>query len=120
MAKIRTQNGKIGYMKKKYLNNFIVEREYMSNEQLEPEGTWLEYDIQNEDISTFEKRLKIINTIWTKAVNQDIMKVKINNHNKNEMERFKIEVIPFLKESGIRQKRCKARHKLIDIQYHEQ
>lgn len=101
-AKIRTQNGNIGYIKKKYLNNFILERENMSLEEYEREGDFLEYDIQNDDISTYEKRLKIINTIWTKAINKDIMKVKINNcYNKNNIERFKIEIVPFLKESGI-------------------
>ena len=102
MAKVRTQNGNIGYIKKKYLNNFIIERENMSFEENEPEGSFLEYSIQNNDISTYEKRFKIINDIWTKAVNKDIMKVKINNSNDREgIERFKIEIIPFLKESGI-------------------
>ena len=58
MAKVRTQNGKIGYVKKKYLDNFITEREDIKEENSENTGVdkQLEYDITKENISTFEKR----------------------------------------------------------------
>ena len=103
-AKVRTKNGKIGYVKYKYLTNFVTERENMqieSNTIISQE--YIEKDITKENISTYKKREKLISTILKKAVNKNYTVVKIKykkEHNEN-FERFKLEAKPILKECGI-------------------
>ena len=60
IAKVRTQNGKIGYVKNNLLDNFVTEREdfNVKDEENKSDET-LEYDITKKDITTFEKRKKI-------------------------------------------------------------
>ena len=103
-AKVRTQNGIIGYVNKKMLDNFVTERDnfYEENKEATTQET-LEYDISQKDISTFEKRMDIINLILQAAIKNDKMNVKIiyNETINFEYERFKIEVVPILKECGI-------------------
>lgn len=101
-SKIRTQNGNIGYVKTKYLDNFVIEREdFLDSENISFER-YLEFDISKKDISNFEKRSKLINDIWLEAVKGDYRAVKIKyNNEKEETARLKIELNPFLKESGI-------------------
>ena len=103
-AKVRTQNGIIGYVNKKMLDNFVTERDnfYEENKETTSQET-LEYDISQKDISTFEKRMDIINLILQAAIKNDKMNVKIiyNETINFEYERFKIEVVPILKECGI-------------------
>ena len=106
MAKVRTQNGKIGYIKEKYLNNFVTEREdFITNyneEKLNEKN--MEYDISKKDISTFEKRKNIINLILQEAIKNDKMYVKItyNGAEEQKYDRFKIEITPILSECGIK------------------
>ena len=103
-TKVRTQNGIIGYVNKKMLDNFVTERDnfYEENKEATTQET-LEYDISQKDISTFEKRMDIINLILQAAIKNDKMNVKIiyNETINFEYERFKIEVVPILKECGI-------------------
>lgn len=101
-SRIRTQNGNIGYVKTKYLDNFFIEREdFLDSENISFER-YLEFDISKKDISNFEKRSKLINDIWLEAVKGDYRAVKIKyNNEKEETARLKIELNPFLKESGI-------------------
>lgn len=104
VAKVRTQNGIIGYVSKKSLNNFVTERDNFEEESKEttPQES-LTYDISGEDLSTFEKRMNVINLILQEAIKNDKMSVKItgNDTDNFEFERFKIEAIPTLKECGI-------------------
>ena len=101
-AKVRSQNGNIGYIKKKNLGNFEIEREYMNQMQNEETNKYLEIDISKEDLSDFNKRENLINKIWLNAVKNNYVTVKIVcNNDSIEIKRFKIEIVPFLKESGI-------------------
>ena len=104
-AKVRTQDGKIGYVKKKYLNNFVTEREdFTISTSSDIEENKLEYDISKKDINTFEKRKNIINLILQEAIKNDKMYVKIiyNGTEEQKYNRFKIEIIPILTECGIK------------------
>lgn len=103
-AKIRTQNGFLGYVKKKSLANFVNERDDFVEEKKEfNEENALKYDISKDDLSTFEKRKKIINIILQEAIKNDNMYVQIIHTGESnfEYERFIIEVNPVLRECGI-------------------
>lgn len=105
IAKVRTQNGTIGYGKKSLLDNFVTEREDFIEKTSTPvEGEELEYDITKKDLSSFEKRSNIIHSILQEAIKNDKMYVKIINHGSNdfEWERFQIEIAPILQECGIK------------------
>ena len=106
MAKVRTQMGKIGYVKKSQLDNFITEREDLeeSKDNNTQQNNVLEYDITDKDMSTFEKRQNIINLILQEAIKNGKMYVKIINNgtDSEEYQRFKIESVPMLKECGIK------------------
>ena len=105
VAKIRTQDGKIGYVKKKYLSNFVTEREdFTISASSAIEENKLECDISKKDIKTFEKRKNIINLILQEAIKNDKMYVKIiyNGTEEQKYNRFKIEIVPILTECGIK------------------
>ena len=56
-----------------------------------------------EDLSTYEKRQDIIDKILHEAIKNDKMYVKISYNGKYDFyyDRFKIEIVPMLKECGI-------------------
>ena len=103
-AKVRTQDGIIGYVKKKYLSNYTNVREDLEieNKNFKEENS-ISRDITNDDISTYEKRQKIIDLILHEAIKNDKMYVQISYNGEENIfyERFKIEVVPILKECGI-------------------
>ena len=103
-VKVKTQNGIIGYVKKGTLNNFVNQRDDFEEKKeiIKPDNV-LEYDITKEDISSFEKRINLINKILQETIKNDKMYVKIiNNKDSNfEFERLKIEAPPMLQECGI-------------------
>lgn len=104
-AKIRTQNGIIGYVEKKALENITTEREdFTQKEEQAQEQNILEYDITKKEITTFEKRENIINLILQEAIKNDKMYVKITYSGTDtpSYERFKIEIVPTLSECGIK------------------
>ena len=108
IAKVRTQDGKIGYVKTKNLDNFVIERENLKenkNNNIEDEQCLI-YDLSKKDITTFEKRQNIINLILQEAIKNDKMYVKItyNSSEEEAYNRFKIEVVPILGECGIKVK----------------
>ena len=108
IAKVRTQDGKIGYVKTKNLDNFITEREDLKENKtnnIEDEQCLI-YDLSKKDITTFEKRQNIINLILQEAIKNDKMYVKItyNSSEEEAYNRFKIEVVPILGECGIKVK----------------
>ena len=103
-SKVRTQDGIIGYVKKKYLTNFINEREdFIEESKAFKEENSINKDISNEAISSFEKRQNIINSLLQEAIKNDKMYVQISYNGEENFyfERFKIEVVPILKECGI-------------------
>ena len=103
-SKVRTQDGIIGYVKKKYLTNFINEREdFIEESKAFKEENSINKDISNEAISSFEKRQNIINSLLQETIKNDKMYVQISYNGEENFyfERFKIEVVPILKECGI-------------------
>lgn len=103
-AKIRTQDGIIGFIKKAKISNFETIRDDFQEKikQFNDENA-IVYDITNKDISTFEKRLNIINLVLQEAIKNDKMYVKfLYNKDKDDFfERFEIEARPMLLECGI-------------------
>lgn len=105
VAKVRTQKGQIGYVKKNKLDNFVTEREDLEEKKENSlQDNAIEYDITKKDIGTFEKRKNIINLILQEAIKNDKMYVKIiySGTESEEYQRFKIEVVPILRECGIK------------------
>ena len=103
-AKIRTQDGVIGYVKSKYLINIEAIREdFLDKGQEKKSENYLEYSLNDKDMSTFEKRQNIINLILQQAIKNDKMYVKLlyDKETSNDFERFKIESKPMLEECGI-------------------
>lgn len=103
-AKVRTNDGLMGYIKLKELENKVVEREdfIIENKNLSNENI-KEVDITNEDISTFDKREKVINQLLQDSVKNSNLNIKIIylGENSLEFERFKKESVPVLSECGI-------------------
>lgn len=100
-AKVRTQNGFVGYIQYKNLTNFVTEREDMIPVSSVP-NDFYEVDITKKDISTYNKRKKLINNILQKAVANNKKAIKIINEKESqEYDRFKIELEPILNECGI-------------------
>ena len=103
-AKVRTQQGKIGYVKYKNLTNFVTERENMKFDDDIPNiQEYLEKDIIKKDISTYKKREKLINTILEEVVNKGytVVKIKYKKEWDENFEKFMLEIKPILKECGI-------------------
>lgn len=103
-AKVKTQNGNIGYAKMKYLTNFKVEREEFTQESKEVKEVKLEKDITNSNIKKYENRKQLIEQIILEAVNKKQRAVKIIYKKDKEDEKYKrfiIEATAILKESGI-------------------
>ena len=103
-AKVRSQNGNIGYIKKKNLTNFITEREEFKQEEKTAQTIELEKDISKENISKYEDRKKVIEDILLQAVNKKNNVIKIIYNNDKESEEFKkfiIEASAIFKECGI-------------------
>ena len=102
-AKIRTNNGNIGFVKKNKLTNFVVEREdFIENQDIK--DTSFKIDITNKNISNFEKRKGVIEEIFTKTLKNKKTSVKIVYSKEKELEdyqRFAREVTAYLKECGI-------------------
>lgn len=106
-AKVKTQNGIIGFVKSKNLTNFVTEREdFIDKAQSFDEENSIKIDITKKDISTYEKRKEIINSILKDAVKNNKKYVQIVYEADNTMyfERFKIEAYPVLAECGIKAK----------------
>ena len=104
IAKVRTNDGLIGYIELKKLENKVVEREdfVIENKNIS-NGNIKEIDITNKDISTFEKRENVINEILQNSVKNSTLNIKIIylSENSFEFERFKKESVPVLLECGI-------------------
>ena len=103
-AKVRTQEGIIGFIKKGKIHNFVTIRDDFEEESKQfLEEKALKYDLTNKDITTLEKRINIINSVLQETIKNDKMYVKfLYNKDKDSFyERFKIESRPMLSECGI-------------------
>ena len=77
--------------------DFVIENKNISKDNLK------EIDITNNDISTFEKREKVINQILLGSIKNSNLNIKIiyRGNNSFDFERFKKESVPVLLECGI-------------------
>lgn len=103
---IRTQNGNLGYVKTKKLDNFVTEREDFETEKKEDidESKVLKKDITNENIEKYSDREKLIEEIISEAIEKGKNIVKITYKKEKDGESFKkfqIEAVAILKECGI-------------------
>lgn len=102
-AKVRTENGYIGYVKLSNLTDKTIKRENFKEEISAQNEDYLKKDITEEDISDFYKRKKIINSMFTEAINSDKMQIKFICRNQSEeFKRFQIESEPIFNECGLK------------------
>ena len=101
-AKVRTQNGNLGYMSKGDLTNFVVEREDWKEDQTEPKVFYKMY-ITRENISDYSHRLKVIENTIKEVVKDELKAVKfIYEKAVNEdYKKFKVEATAIVKEAGL-------------------
>lgn len=103
-AKVRTQQGELGYIKSKYLTNFVKEREEMQETNRELGEEFLEKDISSENIEKYENRKEIIEELLIQAVSNNYKSIKIiykEDKTNEQFKRFEIESSTILKECGI-------------------
>ncbi len=103
-AKVRTQNGNLGYVKKNKLTNFVTERDDWVEEAKESKDDALEFNISNKNISNYENRKSVIQDILLEAVKKQKETIKIKykkNQESEEFTRFKTEATAVLKECAI-------------------
>lgn len=103
-AKVRTQNGNLGYIKKKYLKDFVVERDEINQEQIMTEEPNFKKDISKNNIEKYNNRKQLISQIIKDTINKKYNSVKIiysKDKEKENYKRFKIEATAMFKESGI-------------------
>lgn len=103
-AKIRTQNGNLGFVKKNLLKDFVVEREEINQENSVTEEPKFKKDITKSNIEKFKNRKQLISQIIKDTVNKKHSSIKIvysKDKEKEKYKRFKIEATAMLKESGI-------------------
>ena len=103
---IRTQNGNLGYVKTKKLDNFVTEREDFESEKNADvdESKVLKKDITNENIEKYSNRKKLIEKIIFEAIEKEKNIVKITYKKEKDEEsfrKFQIEAVAILKECGI-------------------
>lgn len=101
-TKIRTENGNLGYIKKKLLKDFIIEREELKQEQTTVNPTYKK-DITKNNIEKYKNRKKIISQIIEEVVKKKYNSIKIIYKNKetDEFKKFKLEATAMLKECGV-------------------
>ena len=103
-AKIRTSNGNLGYIKKKILKDFVVERDEIKQENSITEEPKNKKDITKSNIKKYKNRKSIIQQIIKDAVNKNYNSIKIvysKDKEEENFKKFKLEATAMLKESGI-------------------
>lgn len=103
-AKVRTQQGELGYIKSKYLTNFVKEREEMQETNRKLGEEFLEKDISSENLEKYENRKEIIEQLLLEAVSNNYKSIKIiykEDKTNEQFKRFEIESSTILKECGI-------------------
>lgn len=103
-AKVKTENGNIGYTKRKNLTNFEVEREEIKEQENNAKTIEHEKDITNKNISNYKNRRTLIDEILIEAVekHKKVIKITYKKDIKTEQyKRLKKEATTVLKECGI-------------------
>lgn len=103
-ARIITQNGNFGFVKKKILKDFAIEREEITQKEKVIEEPKYKKDITKSNIKNYKNRKNLIGQIIEQAINKKYNSVKIVYNKDAETDafkRFKIEATAMLKESGI-------------------
>ena len=101
-AKIRTANGNLGYIKKKFLKDFIIEREELKQEQTTVEPTYKK-DITKNNLEKYKNRKKIISQIIEEVVKKKYNSIKIiyKNTEVEAFKKFELEASAMLRECGV-------------------
>ena len=103
-AKVRSQNGNIGYVKKNNLTNFVLERDTLEANFSTAENSNFQKDITKMNIQKYENRKTIIEELLKEAISDKKSCITIiydKDKQNNEYKRFIIEATAILKESGI-------------------
>ena len=101
-AKVKTANGNLGYIKKKLLKDFVIEREEIKQEEITEEPKYKK-DITKSNIEKYKNRKKIISQIIEEVVKKKYNRIKIVYKNKetDAFKKFKLEASAMLKECGV-------------------
>ena len=104
-AKVRSQNGNLGYVKMNSLTNFVTQRDALENVSAElDDNATFQKDISKKNIQKYENRKTIIEELLVDAITNKKSCVKIiynKDKQSNEYKRFILESTAILKESGI-------------------
>ena len=104
-AKVRSQNGNLGYVKMNSLTNFVTQRDALENVSAElDDNATFQKDISKKNIQKYENRKTIIEELLLDAITNKKSCVKIiynKDKQSNEYKRFILEATAILKESGI-------------------
>ena len=103
-AKVRTQNGNLGYVKKNSLTNFVIQRDALESASAELENNGIQKDITKKNIQKYENRKTIIEELLIDAITNKKNNITIiynKDKQSEEYSRFIIEATSILKESGI-------------------
>ena len=104
-AKVRSQNGNLGYVKMNSLTNFVTQRDALENVSAElDDNATFQKDISKKNIQKYENRKTIIEELLLDAITNKKSCVKIiynKDKQSNEYKRFILESTAILKESGI-------------------
>ena len=101
-AKIKTANGNLGYIKKKLLKDFVIEREEIKQEEITGEPKYKK-DITKSNIEKYKNRKKIISQIIEEVIKKkyNIIKIIYKNKETDAFKKFKLEASAMLKECGV-------------------
>lgn len=102
-SKVMSQEGYIGYVNTNKLIDIAVEREEFKMDEKSDDNKYLEKDIFSKDISSFEKRQDLIDTIFTEAIKKEKKQIRIKGNIEDEnFKRFEIEAVPIFNECGLK------------------
>lgn len=101
-AKVKTVNGNLGYIKKKLLKDFVIEREEIKEERITEEPKYKK-DITKSNIEKYKNRKKIISQIIEEVMKKKYNSIKLIYKNKetDAFKKFKLEASAMLKECGV-------------------
>lgn len=103
-AKVRTQNGNLGYVKMNSLTNFVIQRDTLETVSSEFDNNDFQKDITKKNIQKYDNRKTIIEELLNDAITNKKNCIRIiynKDKNSTEYKRFIIEATAILKETGI-------------------
>lgn len=103
-AKVRTQNGMIGYIKNKKLKNITTIREDWEENTNTNNAEYMERNLTNVEMKNYAERKNVANKMLAEVISENKKCIKIiyeGNKDNLDFTRFKIEATPIFKECGI-------------------